>query len=128
MNITRETTYGELKEGDRIWLQGHEFKVTDLTKTEEDGKTSIRFKGVCTSHASNDNIRNTMYNGGSYGAWSGITCAVTAINECAYGKAQELDRVLRNYCPHYTAAACERCDMECPVDVCRNALKKAVTA
>lgn len=45
-----------------VWIQGHEFTVTNVT--EHEGRKY--FIGVCTENKVNDSIRHTGYNGGQY--------------------------------------------------------------
>jgi len=59
------------KDGDRVMVQGFEFIATDVRIVHDvngqPGRAAVRFKGVCTAAACNDFIRNTGYNGGTYG-------------------------------------------------------------
>ncbi len=69
------TTYGELKNGDKIYLQGYLFQIENITfnnpayfgGVKDNTKSVIRFTGKCTADKRNDDIRHTMYNGGVYG-------------------------------------------------------------
>lgn len=56
-------------EGGKVWVEGHEMIATNVTSRNG----VIRFRGICTGHASNDPIRNTGYNGGTYGSNEGAT-------------------------------------------------------
>jgi len=51
------------KEGSKVWVQGHEFIARNVTVSEG----VLRFKGICSDHPANASIRNTGYNGGTYG-------------------------------------------------------------
>lgn len=54
--------------GDTVRIQGYEFSVTNVRIiTMADGQEVVRFVGVCTDAKDNDPIRNTSYNGGTYG-------------------------------------------------------------
>lgn len=71
--------YSELKDGDRIYLQGHLFKVMNVrlvdTFSKENPKV-VRFKGVCTEDKFNDDIRHTAYDGGTYGAYPWVYATI----------------------------------------------------
>jgi hypothetical protein len=54
----------ELKNGMTIWNHGHQFVVSDVRDV---GNDVIRYTGTCNNHKSNDSIRRTSYNGGTYG-------------------------------------------------------------
>lgn len=65
----KEITFGELKNGDIIYNQGYEFIATDVRRVLlTTGGDAIRYKGVCTDSDRNNSIRDTGYNGGTYGA------------------------------------------------------------
>ena len=70
------TTYGKLRNGSKIYIQGYLFKVTNLRRTKTPKGTVIRFKGVCTADERNDSIRGTMYNGGTYGAYDWVRATI----------------------------------------------------
>jgi hypothetical protein len=59
----------KLVEGGKVRVQGYEFIVTNLRIHPADGckEAFARFTGVCTDNPVNDSIRNTSYNGGTYG-------------------------------------------------------------
>ncbi len=57
----------DVYEGAIVYIQGHEFIVTNLRFMEINNKPTARFDGVCTESARNDSIRNTGYNGATYG-------------------------------------------------------------
>lgn len=57
-----------------VWVQGYQFIIErfwliDIPKVGQ----VVRFIGRCTDHENNDSIRNTSYNGGTYGGKVG-TC------------------------------------------------------
>lgn len=75
-----ETTYGELKNGDWVLIQGFAFIVTNIRvasrkgeKTSMHGKPNradvIRFEGF----TENDQLKATSYNGGTYGGYADVT-------------------------------------------------------
>jgi len=68
MKIT--TTYGDLRNGDIAYVQGHRFIVRDL-RIEGD---AIRFNGDCAD--ADDHIKGTGYDGGAYGALPGVSIVV----------------------------------------------------
>lgn len=59
-----------------VYVQGYPMLVSDL-KVIQDSETGatksnptgqfVRFTGHCTEHPANDQIRKSMYNGGTYG-------------------------------------------------------------
>ena len=58
------------KAGDKIWNHGHEFIVTEPRVHEVKNSAfthQFTYIGVCTDDPSNDSIRNTGFNGGTYG-------------------------------------------------------------
>lgn len=53
--------------GQTVFNCGYSFIVADIWTGVIDGKPVYRYKGYCTPDPSNDSIRHTCYNGGSYG-------------------------------------------------------------
>ena len=61
---------GELqtvRNGRLVYIQGYEFIVSNCRVHQVEGKPVLRFTGTCTPDKRNDDIRNTGYNGGTYG-------------------------------------------------------------
>jgi hypothetical protein len=61
----------ELIENQIVWKCGKEFIATNVRKATSPnafGDVVWYFDGVCTDNPVNDDIRKTLYNGGSY-AW-----------------------------------------------------------
>ena len=60
-----------VSEGLIVYIQGHEFIVSNVRVYQENGVAMnlpfVRFTGTCTDSPRNDSIRNTCYNGGTYG-------------------------------------------------------------
>lgn len=62
-----------LEEGKTVMVEGYEMIVTNLRIVEDvyspqlPGKPIARFQGVFTDRPSNDELRNTSFNGGTYG-------------------------------------------------------------
>jgi hypothetical protein len=56
-----------LVEKGTVWNCGYEFIVTNLRIVQINGKPTARFEGICTDNPVNDDIKNTGYNGGTYG-------------------------------------------------------------
>lgn len=54
-------------EGATVYIQGTEMTVTNLRFMTINGNVCARFEGVCTDSTRNDHIRNTGYNGATYG-------------------------------------------------------------
>ena len=79
MTDTKVITYGELKNGDKIYLQGKLFEVHNIRLVNGYNGKVIRFNGYCTPDNRNNDIRKSMYNGGTYGAYTWVTCTI-AIN------------------------------------------------
>jgi len=78
---TVDSKYGELKNGDKIFLQGYLFEVTNIRLADTyniDNPKVVRFEGRCTSDERNDSIRNTGYNGGTYGAYPWVKCTIVS--------------------------------------------------
>lgn len=112
MNNYEETTYGELQNGDRIYIQGYVFTVTNIRvasrkgeKTSMHGKPNradvIRFEGV----TDNAQLANTSYNGGTYGGYADVTAFRIVATPCVdcgvYGD---------HHCPAFCdVTGCERC-------------------
>jgi hypothetical protein len=69
---TIQIPHGDLKNGDLCWREGHLFEVRDLSFNAErkgaeiTGRVIVRFTGICVDPT--DDIYNTSYNGGRYGA------------------------------------------------------------
>lgn len=82
---TRQTTYGALVNGDRIWLQGYLFTISALARTTPDtaygsealawlpAREVIRFTGMVGADSA---LARTGYNGGRYGAYAHCACTV----------------------------------------------------
>lgn len=75
-------TIGGLHENDIITMYGYEFIVTNLNQQIRDGESCHYYKGICTSNKCNDGIRNTLYNGGSYGGCDWVK--VVRVNKLDY--------------------------------------------
>jgi len=71
------TTYGKLRNGDKIFIQGYLLKVTKLKRHKDSRGEIIRFNGVCTQDKRNDPIRHTAYNGGRYGAYEWVRATIS---------------------------------------------------
>jgi len=70
---TTTTTYGQLQNGDRVWIEGYLFEVRNIrivsaymTISEGfgPGRPVVRFEGHCVETS---NISGTGYDGGTYG-------------------------------------------------------------
>lgn len=78
------TTYGDLKNGDTVFVQGHRFIVRDVRISGRKGEPGpgkdvnaddvIRFNGDCAD--ADDSIKGTGYDGGVYGAYAFVPCTV----------------------------------------------------
>src|SRR5262245_25357850 len=82
----RITTYGDLKNGDHVWIQGYLFEVVNLRIVSArmdsiheygPGRPVVRFEGRVIDPKSD--IARTTYDGGTYGAYAWVPC-VTAVN------------------------------------------------
>lgn len=64
----------DLKEGDTVYLCGHEMTVSDIRReTTASGIKTVRFTGRFTESERNRNVRYTAYDGGSYGGAEDFT-------------------------------------------------------
>jgi len=78
-------TYGELQNGDRIWIQGYRFTVANVrisskasqitvgSNKEPNRADVIRFEGIADPDST---IARTSYNGGTYGAYADVSCTI----------------------------------------------------
>lgn len=64
--------YGDLKNGDVIYISGYTFKISNLTNRNG----TVRFKGTLTRDARNRSMRGTMYDGGTYGAYDWVRATI----------------------------------------------------
>ena len=76
----KEITYGEIRNGMEVYICGHLFKVSEV-KTEEDPISVVNFVGTCTDDRCNNDIRNSGYNGGTYGGGADAPCWINASEE-----------------------------------------------
>lgn len=73
MRNTKTTTYGELKNGDKVILEGTVFEVAYLRRFDlSPGRTAVRFAGFVVDK--NDALYNTGFNGGTYGGYLDDRC------------------------------------------------------
>jgi hypothetical protein len=81
--MTKKTTYGELKNGDVVIVQGYRFTVANIHVAGRKGEQwtmhgepnradVIRFTGMTTDKS----LAGTPYNGGTYGAYADVPCWV----------------------------------------------------
>lgn len=56
-----------LRNNGLVYVQGYEFLISNLRICNVNGVPAARFTGTCTANPRNDSIRNTGYNGGTYG-------------------------------------------------------------
>ena len=81
--MTKKTTYGELKNGDVVIVQGYRFTVANIRVASPAGAVDgihdapnradvIRFTGMTTDAS----IARTSYNGGTYGGYADVPCWV----------------------------------------------------
>ena len=71
----------DLVDGLNVYVEGYEMVVTNFHeagKKKDTGEAIYRFNGVCTTSDRNNNIRNTSFNGGVYGAKLGVIYSVLA--------------------------------------------------
>lgn len=77
----RATTYGALRDGDRVWIEGYLFTVCQLRIAGRAGDVYgtlgarytadvIRFEGRCPA------LAHTGYDGGTYGGYAWRPCLV----------------------------------------------------
>ena len=72
--MSKQTTYGNIKNGDQVWIQGHLFTVSDLhTETVHGLSGVIRFTGTLPE---SDDLFHTPYNGGQYGGIISLPCTI----------------------------------------------------
>lgn len=82
---TITTTYGALQNGDRVWISGYLFEVTNIRIASRKGDRAtmhsepntddvIRFEGRCVDAASS--IAGTGYDGGTYGGYAFVPCRI----------------------------------------------------
>jgi len=73
---TQTKTYGELQNGDRVYIQGHLFQVASIVRGKVENVPPVevvRFIGFLDE---SDPLYNTSYNGGIYGAINELQCTV----------------------------------------------------
>lgn len=56
-----------VSEGLIVYIQGYEFLVSNVREVIKQGEKCVEFTATCTENERNDSIRNTGYNGGTYG-------------------------------------------------------------
>jgi hypothetical protein len=82
----KPNTYGDLQNGDIVWICGYRFRVEDIRISSRRGEKTtmhgdpntddvIRFKGVCVDRCS---ISSTGYNGGIYGGYAFVPVTAEA--------------------------------------------------
>ena len=73
-STTRSTTYGQLQNGDRVWIEGYLFEVCNLrivsaymtiSEGYGPGRPVVRFEGRVVDPTAS--IARTGYDGGTYG-------------------------------------------------------------
>lgn len=64
--------YGDLKNGNVIYISGHTFRISSLTNRNG----TIRFKGALTRDSRNRSLKGTMYDGGTYGAYEWVRATI----------------------------------------------------
>jgi hypothetical protein len=70
--MTFEKTYGELKDGDKVYIQGYLFTIKNVKRYfNESNKDVVKFTGICTNC-------NSKMNGATYGGMASlkITCVL----------------------------------------------------
>lgn len=53
----------KIENGKTVMIEGYEFAISNMQQIDD----RILFTGTCTDSPRNDSIRNTSYNGGTYG-------------------------------------------------------------
>lgn len=82
-NLTIIRTYGELKDGDIVTIQGYRFRIDGIRVASRAGEKTtmhsepnradvIRFTGI----ALDSTLKGTGYDGGTYGGYADVACYV----------------------------------------------------
>ncbi len=89
MSVTTEKTYGDLKDGDTVFVQGIPMEVSNLHMQQLEGGQAVRFTGTF------DEKKHGWargYSGRTYGAYPSVPCLVVMRRDKAKAKKPRLTR------------------------------------
>lgn len=70
---TKTITYGELKNGDVVYLVGNPFEATNVRVVVEAGRERVYFDGVATPGS---DLAHTPYSGAAYAGYADRFCTI----------------------------------------------------